>query len=99
MHSMKPKLAITMGDPAGIGPEIVIKALHDANIYTCCDPIVFGDVDWMRRTAKRLKIKVNVIDVGGVAATDKSQFARPDTMLVHQSTAADLSRVSLGVLS
>ena len=40
---MKPILAITMGDPAGIGPEIVVKALSRKEIYDVCTPVVIGD--------------------------------------------------------
>lgn len=38
-----PFIGITMGDPSGIGPEIIIKALSDKDIYKACRPIVFGD--------------------------------------------------------
>lgn len=39
----KPILGITMGDPAGNGPEITVKALAHADIYDRCRPIVVGD--------------------------------------------------------
>lgn len=41
---MKPHLAITMGDVAGIGPEIIAKALDLEETYRVCNPIVVGDV-------------------------------------------------------
>lgn len=37
------KIAITMGDPAGIGPEIIVKALSHIEIYQECIPVVIGD--------------------------------------------------------
>lgn len=40
---MKPILGITMGDAAGIGPEIIAKALADKAIYDIARPVVFGD--------------------------------------------------------
>ncbi len=40
----KPKLALTMGDPAGIGPEITVKSLFDATVYEESQPLVVGDV-------------------------------------------------------
>jgi len=40
---MKPRIAITLGDPAGIGPEIVIKALRHARVRACCEPVIVGD--------------------------------------------------------
>ena len=39
---MKPTLAITMGDPSGIGPEIVVKALASPRLWRACRPIVIG---------------------------------------------------------
>ncbi|MCL2057491.1 MAG: 4-hydroxythreonine-4-phosphate dehydrogenase PdxA [Oscillospiraceae bacterium] len=39
----KPVIGITMGDPAGIGSEIAVKALSGKNIYDRCVPIVIGD--------------------------------------------------------
>ena len=39
----KPILGITMGDAAGVGPEIIVKALEDAHMYEISRPIVFGD--------------------------------------------------------
>lgn len=38
-----PRIAVGMGDPAGVGPEIVVKALSDPEIYEFCLPIVIGD--------------------------------------------------------
>ena len=40
-----PVIGITMGDPSGIGPEIILKALSDSSIYEFCRPIVYGDPD------------------------------------------------------
>lgn len=37
------RIAITMGDPAGVGPEIIVKALNHAEIYRKCIPVVIGD--------------------------------------------------------
>ena len=42
-EQIKPILAITMGDPAGIGPEIIVKALDLKETYEKCRPLVTGD--------------------------------------------------------
>jgi len=39
---MRPRIAITAGDPAGIGPEIAARAADDARVREVCEPIVFG---------------------------------------------------------
>jgi len=40
-----------MGDPAGIGPEIVVMAHARPEIFSCCRPVVYGDVEILRRAA------------------------------------------------
>ena len=51
MTNEKPLLAITMGDPAGIGPEIVLKALAHPDVYECCRPLVVGDRSILERAS------------------------------------------------
>jgi 4-hydroxythreonine-4-phosphate dehydrogenase len=41
--SEKPLITITMGDPCGVGPEIIVKALHSPKIAGICTPFVIGD--------------------------------------------------------
>jgi 4-phospho-D-threonate 3-dehydrogenase / 4-phospho-D-erythronate 3-dehydrogenase len=48
----KPIIAITMGDPAGIGPELVVKVLSHPSSLECCRPLVIGDLQVMQRAAK-----------------------------------------------
>jgi 4-hydroxythreonine-4-phosphate dehydrogenase len=40
--STKPRIAITAGDPAGIGPEIAVRAAQDPEVLSICDPIIYG---------------------------------------------------------
>ena len=47
----KPIVGITMGDPAGNGPEITVKALAHADIYDRCRPIVVGDAKMIEQAA------------------------------------------------
>ncbi len=47
----RPILAITMGDPAGVGPEIVVKALLHERVYERCRPLVIGDQRMLARAA------------------------------------------------
>jgi 4-hydroxythreonine-4-phosphate dehydrogenase len=48
----KPIIGITMGDPSGIGPELVIKLLSKEEVYRYCYPFVIGDPNVMRETSK-----------------------------------------------
>lgn len=52
MTSSLPLVAVTMGDPAGIGPEITPKALCETRIANCCRPVVYGDIDRLRTGAR-----------------------------------------------
>ncbi|MEZ4677905.1 MAG: 4-hydroxythreonine-4-phosphate dehydrogenase PdxA [Caldilineaceae bacterium] len=47
----RPILALTMGDPAGVGPEIIVKALRHADLYQRCRPLVIGDRRVLARAA------------------------------------------------
>jgi 4-hydroxythreonine-4-phosphate dehydrogenase len=55
-----PIIGITMGDPAGVGPEIIIKALTDETLYRICTPVVLGDPplikDRMETMGQRLSL-------------------------------------------
>jgi 4-hydroxythreonine-4-phosphate dehydrogenase len=42
---MKPRIAITVGDPAGIGPEIARKAAEDPRVREVCEPVLYGPPD------------------------------------------------------
>jgi len=54
MTDQRPLLAITLGDPAGVGPEIVLKALAHADVYERCRPLVVGDRRILQRAAALL---------------------------------------------
>jgi 4-hydroxythreonine-4-phosphate dehydrogenase len=54
--STPPVVALTMGDPAGIGPEICLRAAHHPSVRAACMPIIFGDWDILRLVAERCKL-------------------------------------------
>ena len=54
------RIAVTMGDPAGIGPEICLQLLNDPVVSAQCTPIVFGDAGVLRRVATKLQIPFGV---------------------------------------
>lgn len=86
---MKPIIAITMGDPAGIGPEIIIKALSQKETYEKCRPLVTGDANIMQwavdnmqselkihriSSVKEARFELGTIDVYDLACIDMSTF-------------------------
>ncbi|HQZ97205.1 MAG TPA: 4-hydroxythreonine-4-phosphate dehydrogenase PdxA [Pyrinomonadaceae bacterium] len=54
MISEVPIVGITMGDAAGIGPEIVLKALEDKTLKEACRCVIIGDASFLRKTANEL---------------------------------------------
>ncbi|MBI5111713.1 MAG: 4-hydroxythreonine-4-phosphate dehydrogenase PdxA [Rhodovulum sp.] len=63
----KPVIGITMGDPAGIGPEIVVKALDRPEVRAACRPIVVGDAAILREAAAVAGSSSTIAPVGSVA--------------------------------
>jgi 4-phospho-D-threonate 3-dehydrogenase / 4-phospho-D-erythronate 3-dehydrogenase len=53
--SRKPIVAVTMGDPAGVGPEIILKALNDPVVKRSCRPLILGDWGVLQRARARGK--------------------------------------------
>ncbi|UVT15616.1 MAG: 4-hydroxythreonine-4-phosphate dehydrogenase PdxA [Nitrospira sp.] len=60
-----PVLGITMGDPAGIGPEVIAKALSGSHLRNVCRPIVIGSLPIMEQTITDLGLKLRVVPVDG----------------------------------
>lgn len=50
----KPRVGITIGDPAGIGPEIVLKAVAEAEVRDVCSPVLFGPASELRRQSAEI---------------------------------------------
>lgn len=77
LHHPKPILAITMGDPAGIGPEIIVKALQLPKVWRVCRPLVIGSRPILQRTIQSLKTSLVIATVEGHdESTAKQTFRR-----------------------
>ncbi|WEH12872.1 4-hydroxythreonine-4-phosphate dehydrogenase PdxA [Streptomyces sp. VNUA24] len=61
--SSLPLIAVTMGDGAGIGPEVVVPAVLDPGTLARCRPVVIGDAGRLRQAAVLLGIDCEVVDV------------------------------------
>ena len=57
-----PRIGVTMGDAAGIGAEITLKALADKEILSVCAPIIIGDFDFLQKTARDLDLKIDLVE-------------------------------------
>ena len=63
MEQLRPLIGISVGDPAGIGPEITAKALCLSDIYSVCRPVAVGEAGLMREAIQfsRLDLKVHPV--------------------------------------
>ncbi|RJR41092.1 MAG: 4-hydroxythreonine-4-phosphate dehydrogenase PdxA [Deltaproteobacteria bacterium] len=60
----RPLLALTMGDPVGVGPEIMVLALAAPQIYQVCRPLIIGDLPALERARRQLapELKIRAVD-------------------------------------
>ena len=73
MANRLPRVGITMGDAAGIGPEITLKSLAEPDIYTICNPVVLGDARVMEAAADLSGIPFEIQSIG----TEEMPEAKP----------------------
>jgi 4-hydroxythreonine-4-phosphate dehydrogenase len=52
-----PRIGVTMGDPAGIGPEVVLKAVAEPEVLAACAPVIVGDAQHLAHTARTLDLQ------------------------------------------
>ena len=91
----KPILGITMGDPAGIGPEIAAKTLNRKKIYEMCNPIVIGDAKAMEQAKDIAKVNLEVYPVHDI----KEAKFRYGTIDVYDLNNVDLTKLVHGKVS
>ncbi|MGD9724046.1 MAG: 4-hydroxythreonine-4-phosphate dehydrogenase PdxA [Pirellulales bacterium] len=72
----QPRIAITLGDPAGIGPETIVGAWPHATVHACCRPLVVGHPEILRRAARLLSSPARVVPI---ASPEEAQPA-PDVI-------------------
>ncbi|MFH1139164.1 MAG: 4-hydroxythreonine-4-phosphate dehydrogenase PdxA [Pseudomonadota bacterium] len=68
VESSLPVLGLTMGDPAGVGPEVIVRALADPEIKNICRPVVLGDLGALRqaRDALGLDLPLSLLPPGEI---------------------------------
>jgi 4-hydroxythreonine-4-phosphate dehydrogenase len=90
----KPVLGITMGDPSGCGPEIIIKALLKKEIYEKCRPLVIGDARIIEKAA-RMAVKNNEVKIHSVESITGCLF-NSGTIDVYDLHNADPEKLKIG---
>lgn len=91
----RPLIAITIGDPAGIGPEVVVKALSDKALYDICRPLVIGEGATVR-AAIELTRKPLVLHSVEKASDTLGNFGVVDILDMHNLA---WDKAKIGVIS
>ena len=86
-NSSLPRVAITMGDAAGIGAEILLKALADGSIKDFCVPVIVGDGAFLELTARSLGLEFDFVEA------DKNLSYNRNQTIIHdlKNLSADVS--------
>ncbi|UCH37747.1 MAG: 4-hydroxythreonine-4-phosphate dehydrogenase PdxA, partial [Candidatus Bathyarchaeota archaeon] len=88
-------VGITLGDPAGIGPEIVVKALTRPDLFEICHPVIVGDLNLVQSVIDGLQVKLKVRKVSS------SNIPVPinHTVDIFDLQNVELSRLKMGEVS
>ena len=88
----KPTLGIIMGDPAGIGPEITLKALAEPEVRDLCQPVVIGDyhlIDLMRQSmGLELRLKAEPVERSDILVIDTERCEATNPVAMGSVSAA-----------
>ncbi len=86
----KPAIAITMGDPCGIGPEVVVKALTDPRVYASCRPVVIGSAYAMQQAVRVAGRPLTVNETDDLTAAGQDP-ATVDVVELHNLNPEDIT--------
>ncbi len=73
----KPIIAVTIGDPAGVGPETVVKAVATGVVQQACLPLIFGDLAVLDRA-----VQVTGVDLAFRSIESPQEVAEQDALAV-----------------
>lgn len=92
----KPAIAITMGDPCGIGPEVVVKALADPRVYASCRPMVIGNTYAMNQAVRATGLPLAIRETDNPIGAGEDP-ATVDVVDIHNLNPEDITVGQLSV--
>jgi 4-hydroxythreonine-4-phosphate dehydrogenase len=95
MLSVKPIIGITMGDPAGIGPEVAAKTMAKKRIYDICRPLIVGDANAMKQAVKLANVKLEIRSISELSEA-KFEYGTVD---VFDLKNVDMNQLEHGKIS
>jgi 4-hydroxythreonine-4-phosphate dehydrogenase len=93
---IKPLLAITMGDPGGIGPEVIVKALQLPKVWRVCRPLIIGSQTILQHTVQSLGSSLVPVPVRGHNSSSKFRMFRRGSLPVFDPFSGSIRPVRLG---
>ena len=90
----KPLLAVTMGDPAGVGAEIVVKTFANAHIFDHAQPFVIGSVACLKQAVEQTGVSVDIEAVESAAEVKEGKSVQ-----VFEPFSFDISTLRIGEVS
>jgi 4-hydroxythreonine-4-phosphate dehydrogenase len=99
--SDRPIIALTLGDPSGIGPEVTAKALAHPDVLASCHPLIIGNTQLLNKTIKDLGLTFEITPVSSAAEAkentvsilDSGNLNAEDIVAGHISAAAGKASV------
>lgn len=95
-HNKKPLIALTMGDPAGIGPEVLVRAASDENLRRDVDMVAIGHPEILQRAATLLGLRLRL---NPLETPSESRDLAPDELGCINPCGANVPDVELGSMS
>jgi 4-hydroxythreonine-4-phosphate dehydrogenase len=86
---VKKRIAITMGDPGGIGPEIILRAVTSPVVRKYCNPVIIGDAEVMQQAVTLLRLSQRISTAG-------IPDARPLPGIIHMIDMGKTAKFSKG---
>jgi 4-hydroxy-L-threonine phosphate dehydrogenase PdxA len=83
----KPRLAITMGDPAGVGPEVIARIWRDPSVHQLADLVVLGHPEVFRRACQQFNSNVTVTESTVIAESLSDPTRMPCVMTCRDDAA------------
>jgi len=101
---LKLTIGITMGDTAGIGPEIILKSLNDKKIHDLCSPIVIGDFFTLNKVKEILLDKgliedLNLIKISSIHELENNVVFRYPNIFIFDDFNLNLKNIKVGRVS
>ena len=95
-------IALTIGDPAGVGPEITLKSFALADLWADGVPLVCGDTAVLKAVRARLDIPVEIVPVADATAAralESTRGGRPVVPVLDQGVVTDATQLEVGRIS